>query len=1158
TEKLSDTTRWEKLGNSIHWLMVGDTVRVSSGHAGGGVAGQVYRYIGPGNTLLTAEENYADIARWVPQDAGINVSILEEGVAWKLVDGAGKSYTMRFDPVPTGSTASPSAVVGRNSINAVSVGASAALGFSFGGSGKSVSGAGAVAVNTIRGSTDASLRNSNATAEQGDLVIDALSDKAIAATIVSLSVAVGAGSSSGVGASIGISIARNLIGKEGFGVLGEAANATVRALVIDSDIVAGGSLDLRADARQVIDALVISGSAAVAGSSGTGIAASGSGVWAQNEIGTRVQAGVFIATALDAPLSEITATASGTRPSDIRADEVLVQASDRSTIRSVASASTLAIAFGGNTGVALSIGVSLARNVIDGSVEAALDGATVRSAKTVQVLANSDASIRVLSLAASVGAGLSGGTGVGISGAGASALNVILNDTLAHVHDSAIEAGDSITVSALATNRINARVIAASLGVGVGASAGVGASIGVALARNFIGYNPETSSALVNYTGGIDSPTRIKNGQIVRLSSALGLRSNETYQYIGKDDLERKNDKDDKPINLITSQDYSDIKKWKQLIDPTPNQVKAWVSHSSVVKTNQAVATQAFKVSALVDQKIEALVVSGSVAASGGGSFALALSGAGGSTVNRLKSDVGAYVVNTTGAGVDVNGDITVSAKDSSVIDSSVTAVSVAASFGGVGASVAIGVSLAESTIESTIQAVVNKAKLTSRLGALSIDASDLADIDTASTAVAVAFSVSASGVAIAGGGANAINTIKTSTGAWVDYSQEPPATVSPAPGRSTLSAGTDIRVKAQSDSNADTRVKSAAASFGLIAAAASGMVAKNLFSPAVSAYVRATDVTAGGEVWVEANGNRMSRADTLGLAVSSGASVGVSAVETKIDNSEVFAAVDDGSSVRADRLEIHARSNDDLLQKSIAISGGLFSGLGVTSNLDIIGDAKARIGDNTTINVGTLDLSATRDQEFDAQVRNVGVSAVGAAGAGMTRKSTGKALVEVGRQAQVNAGSILVNAINTAPKERYSSEENSLRSFSFKGAGGDVINVEANLQTGARVNVGDGARLTVTGVDEGAALFRIVTLSDILLRDKARIDGIGIAGLLTALDLEQTTISQSTITVGSGAALRNLTGDLELATRTDADVLAASNAFSAAAVSATFAQAQS
>ncbi|MFM8554766.1 MAG: hypothetical protein ACKODG_01045, partial [Betaproteobacteria bacterium] len=249
TEKLNDEERWKKLSTSKHWLMVGDTVRVSSGHASGGVAGQIYRYIGPGNTLLTADENYADAARWVPQQAGVTVSVIEEGIAWKLVDGAGKSYTMRFDPVPAGSTTSPTAIVSRNSINAVSVGASAALGFSFGGSGKSVSGAGAVAVNTIRGSTDALLQDSHATAKKGDLLIHALSDKAIAATIVSLSVAVGAGSSSGVGASIGISVARNLIGKEGFGVFGEAATATIRAVAIDSDMTLGGSLDLRADAR---------------------------------------------------------------------------------------------------------------------------------------------------------------------------------------------------------------------------------------------------------------------------------------------------------------------------------------------------------------------------------------------------------------------------------------------------------------------------------------------------------------------------------------------------------------------------------------------------------------------------------------------------------------------------------------------------------------------------------------------------------------------------------------------------------------------------------------------------------------------------------------------------------------------------------------------
>ena len=123
---------------------------------------------------------------------------------------------------------------------------------------------------------DTLLRAGSASAEEGDVVLQASSDKSISATIAALSVAIAGGSGNGLGASIGIAVARNLIGQEGFGRVGEDSIATVRALVIDSDITTGGVLDLRADARQVINSLVVSGSAAVGLGGGNGLAASGS------------------------------------------------------------------------------------------------------------------------------------------------------------------------------------------------------------------------------------------------------------------------------------------------------------------------------------------------------------------------------------------------------------------------------------------------------------------------------------------------------------------------------------------------------------------------------------------------------------------------------------------------------------------------------------------------------------------------------------------------------------------------------------------------------------------------------------------------------------------------------------------------------------------
>ena len=145
TEDFSDTDRWEEVKVNAYRVNKGDTVRVARGHEGGGEEDRIYRYIGVNNMLLMADEDYSDESRWQLAPVEVSVSVIEEGKRWKLVDAAGKSYTLTFNEAPSGSAAASTAVVSRNSINAVSVAASAAIGISGGGSGLAFSGAGAVA-----------------------------------------------------------------------------------------------------------------------------------------------------------------------------------------------------------------------------------------------------------------------------------------------------------------------------------------------------------------------------------------------------------------------------------------------------------------------------------------------------------------------------------------------------------------------------------------------------------------------------------------------------------------------------------------------------------------------------------------------------------------------------------------------------------------------------------------------------------------------------------------------------------------------------------------------------------------------------------------------------------------------------------------------------
>jgi hypothetical protein len=235
-------------------------------------------------------------------------------------------------------------------------------------------------------------------------------------------------------------------------------------------------------------------------------------------------------------------------------------------------------------------------------------------------------------------------------------MNVILGDAFAKVDDSLVRAGSDVTVHAEATNLIDAWIVSAALGVGVGQT-GIGASVGLSIARNYIGYDPKGYTGAVTYTSGTDQPKRIRKGEVIRLGPASGGRAGEVYEYIGTDDLKAQDkDKDGKDEDLILAQDYADTKKWKHLVNPAANRIVSSVERSSILRlapvagATGAATTLDLSVTADTDQEIDSTVFSGSVAAAGG-QIAAALSGAGASAVNRVGSQTQAFIASTTGAG---------------------------------------------------------------------------------------------------------------------------------------------------------------------------------------------------------------------------------------------------------------------------------------------------------------------------------------------------------------------------------------------------------------------------------------------------------------------------------------------------------------------------
>lgn len=735
----------------------------------------------------------SDVAAYIKDADGLPSSATDYGVTATTANGITISATERAK------------------INALSAAASLAAGFA-GVVGVSISGAGADANNIILTSTKAYVQNSTVTST-GKVDIDAANTASIDAAVLSASASLAFGTITGVGASLGLAVARNYIGWDRnyayddtdcyltgdnpaqivtgdtvkiaagpnagnvYKYLGtetltrpngpapegeteqhrktrqqEEANwltrpdysdkdqwelvnleknaAAVLAYLLDSSVVAGGAVTADAISDQTIDATVFAGSVAIAGGL-VGGGLSGAGACAENRIATLVQASIQG----DKDGKGITAVNIG------------LNAEDTSEIESFTGAVSIA-ASGGLVGISLSIGVGVAFNEIDNDVAAFVkdaDAGVTGTVGDITIAASEDATIDATAAAASAAVAF-GAVGASLSGAGASARNVILGGANAYVENSVVKSTRDVSLTADNQSTIKAEVVAASAAVGGGAFVGAGLSIGAAVARNFIGYSSSGAYA--------------------------------------------------------------------------PLEVQAYTRDSSVD------AGRDLKLTATSVQDIDAIVGSGSVAASAGGFAGIGLSGAGAVATNRVAANVMAYLDGTDpgGDGLGTMGvianTISLTARDTSAIDATVGTASVGAGFGLVGAAVSVGVSLATNEVNNQVSAFIANAAgngqsvKTRGGGDLTILAREEATIHATGVAASASISGGLVGVSFAGAGVDVTNAIRNKTHAYIANS---------AIGTSANRVG-DIALSATDTSSIDATVGTLVGSLGV--GAVSGAVA--------------------------------------------------------------------------------------------------------------------------------------------------------------------------------------------------------------------------------------------------------------------------------------------------------------------------------------------
>jgi hypothetical protein len=441
----------------------------------GGTVGATYEFIGTAGTLDLAFEDYTNAERWQLASVDLRTQDYSDRRLWEQVNLSKsasqiQAYSHNSSIHAAGDLAATA--TSDQTIDALVFAGAAAIA----GGGKvgvGVSGAGVYTENNIQTDVKAYIDGDGSTGiSVASLSLDATDESDITASAIAASLAAGLGGKAGIAVSIGISLATNEINND---VAAYIANAGERV-----ETTAGG-ITINASEDASIEALSLAASVAIGLGGTAGIAISGAGAWARNVILTDTNAYILNSEVDSATFVDMDATSTG-------------------SVEALILAASLAVAGGGTAGVGASIGISIAENRIGSTSDAAevqayiLNSTVHADAGALTLNASGTQFIEAKVIAASAAVALGGTAGLGFSGAGVSATNLIAAHVKAYIDgddndtDAAVSGihADSISLVANDTSIISALAVAASLAASVAGTAAISLSIGVSLSRNEI------------------------------------------------------------------------------------------------------------------------------------------------------------------------------------------------------------------------------------------------------------------------------------------------------------------------------------------------------------------------------------------------------------------------------------------------------------------------------------------------------------------------------------------------------------------------------------------------------------------------------------------------------------------------------------------------
>ena len=947
------------------------------------------------NSSITADGGGLTLAGAFGQGGGVGVSI---GAA-VAINNIGNTVTATIDGSTVKSAGGVSVDAGSDaSILAVAVGIAGALAGGQGG-GIALAGAGSGSGNTISNTIEATIQNGSQVTSAGLLTVSATDNSSITAGAGSLTIAVAGGQGGGFAGSIGVAAASNEI------------DNNVTAAIENAKADSAGGVDVSATNSSKILVVTVAGGASGAGGQGGGLAFAGAGAGSGNTIGNVTQAFVN-------QNSTVTTTKG----------DVLINATDSSSITADGGGASLAGAGGMGGGVAVAIGAGVAVNTISNVAYAYVDDATVNSAGKVTVSATSTSQIFVVALGVAIA--VSGGAGFGISasGSGASATNTIKNKIATYVTNgakvSAAAAGlDAVSLTALDSSSISSHAYSAGVAVGI-------APVGLALAAGVIVADNEIANVVQSYVGaltGTDTSSVTSTGGVQILATSIatiesdGVAVNAAVSVVGLagSAASALNNTDSTVAAFVQNGGTVQANSAVQIVATDSPNIDSTIGTAAISAAVVAFSMGLSLNNSTIDDQVSAYIANSSVTTNGGAVAISALSAAtiGGDTVaTSVALGIGGALAGgestsidnivtkaylAPGANVNTNGgQLNINATSTPQIS--------AKAEGGSGGLVSIGVMVSIATLNGSTSAFIGEGVTVNAGG---VDVSALSQNGSTDAVNATTTLVNIGGVTLSVVSATATidDTVESYIGAQAQATATNDPTVIKVTGLGTL----------QIDANSTTTASVSSPGGSLAGSLSVSGTAMNVnVDGETNAYIGAGKVTLNvPTVLVQAQSNNGGATDAVVVGVASIA--GNFAVVDAENSHNVSAYIAGGAKLQVSgALTVQSKSQESANAKLDGGNGGLIAVAVLDNSATVSGTTQAYIAAGANVTAGSLTVNT------DVQAANAGTDsrwvqiALGAgAGSDSTATVSGSALAYLGGPGTVLniSGPIVVNATSAS-----------------------------------------------------------------------------------------------------------------------------------------------